>query len=67
MHQTVVLTIFDTQNIHHHVWKTVRTTLQGIVGLKLRGEGHESEKNCGANPSHNFPCLSNLLLVIGEQ
>ena len=34
MRQKVVLTIFHTQNICHHVWKTVRTTLQCIVGLQ---------------------------------
>ena len=27
----VVLAIFQTQNIRHHAWKTVRTTLQCIV------------------------------------
>ena len=43
----VALTVFHTQNIHHHMWKTVRTTLQCIVGLQWRGEGHEMEKNCG--------------------
>ena len=41
MRQNVVLKIFQTQNICHHVWKTVRTKLQCIVGLKSRGEGHE--------------------------
>ena len=41
MRQNVVLTIFHTQNIYHHVWKTVKTTLQRNVGLKSRGEGHE--------------------------
>ena len=33
--------IFHKQNLYHHAWKTVRTTLQCIVGLQLRGEGHE--------------------------
>ena len=41
MYQNVVLTIFHTQNIRHHAWKTVRTTLQCIVGLQSQGEGHE--------------------------
>ena len=41
MRQNVVLTNFHTQNIRHHPWKIVRTTLQCIVGLQLRGEGHE--------------------------
>ena len=44
MCRNVVLTIFHTQNIYHHAWKTVRTTLQCNVGLQLRGEGHEMEK-----------------------
>ena len=43
MRSNIVLTIFHTQNIHHHVWKTARTTLQSNVGLQLRGEGHEME------------------------
>ena len=47
MRQNVVLTIFHTQNIYHYVLKIVRTTLQCIVGLQLRGEGHKIEKNCG--------------------
>ena len=67
MRQNLVLKIFHTQNIYHHVWKTVRTTLQCIVGLQSRGEGHEMEKNCGTNLSHSFPCFSNLLPGIGEQ
>ena len=41
MRQNVVLTIFHTQNICHHAWKTVRITLQCIVGLQLWGEGPE--------------------------
>ena len=46
--QNVVLIIFHT-HIYHHVWKTVRTTLQCIVGLQSQGEGHEMEKSCGTN------------------
>ena len=34
MLQNVVLTVFHTQNIYHNVWKTVRTTLQCMVGLQ---------------------------------
>ena len=67
MRQNVVLTIFHTQNIYHHVWKTVRTTLQSNVGLQSRGEGQEMEKNFGTNLFQSFPCFSNLLLGIGEQ
>ena len=64
--QNVVLTIFHTQNIFHHVWKTVRTTLQSNVGLQLQGEGHEVEKNCGTNLSHSFSFFSNLFPGIEE-
>ena len=49
MSQNVVLTIFHTQNIDHHVWTTVRTTLQCIGGLQLGGEGHKMEKIYGTN------------------
>ena len=56
MRQNVVLTIFHTQKIYHHVWKTVRTTLQSNVDLQSRGEDHAmEEKNCGTNLSHSFP------------
>ena len=41
MHQNGVIKIFHTQNICPHGWKTVRNTLQCIVGLQLWGEGHE--------------------------
>ena len=42
MHQNAVLTIFHTQNICHHVWKIVRTTLQCIVVLQSRGDDPKS-------------------------
>ena len=67
MHQNIILTVFHAQNINHLVWKTVRTTLQCIVGLQLWGEGHAMEKNCGTNLSDSFPCFSNLLPGTGEQ
>ena len=38
--QNAVPTIFHTQQICHHVWKIVRTTLQCIIVLQLWGEGH---------------------------
>ena len=41
MRQNVALTIFHTQEIYHHVWNMVRNTLQCIIGLQLRGKGHE--------------------------
>ena len=65
--QNVFLTIFHTQNIYHHVWKTVRTTLQSKVGLQSPGEGHEMEQKCGTNLFHSFPCFSKLLPGIGEE
>ena len=58
MRQNVVLIIFHIQNIYHHVWKTVRTTLQWIVGLQSRGEGHrvaksKKHRNPALNESHH--------------
>ena len=47
MRQNIVLTIFNTQNIYHHVWKTFRTTLQSNIGLQSQGEGHEWRKTLG--------------------
>ena len=41
LRQNLVLTIFHTQNICHLAWKTVRITLQCIVGLRSQGEGPE--------------------------
>ena len=67
MRQNGVLTIFHTQNVYHHAWKTVRTTLQCIVVLQLGEEGHKMEKKCGTNLSHSFPYISKLLPGIGEQ
>ena len=67
MRRNVVPTVFHTQNIYQHVWETVRTTLQRNVGLQLRGEGNEMEKNCGTNLSRSLPCFSNLHPGIKEQ
>ena len=47
MRQNLFLTVFQTQKLFHYVRKTVRTTLQCIVGLQSRGEGHEIKKNVG--------------------
>ena len=41
LRRKVFLTIFHTQDTCHSAWKTVRTTLQCIVGLQLPGKGHE--------------------------
>ena len=41
MRPNVVLTILDTKNIYHHVWKTVRSKIQCTVGLQSWGEGHK--------------------------
>ena len=67
MRRNGVLTIFHSQNIYHHAWKTVRTTLQCIVGLQLREEGYKMEKKFRTNQSNSFPYISNLLPRIGEQ
>ena len=67
MRRNAVLKILHTQFIYYYVWKTVTTTSQCIVGLRLRGYGHEMKKNCGTNPSHSFPCFSKLLPRIGVQ
>ena len=67
MHQNVVLAVFHKQNIHHHMWKTVRTTLQCIDALQLWGKGHEIEKKYGTQLSYSFHRISNLLLGIGEK
>ena len=42
-------------------------TLKCIVGLQLRGEGHEIEKNYVTNLYNSFPWFSSLLPGIGEQ
>ena len=57
--QNLFLTVFQTQKLFHYVRKTVRTTLQCIVGLQSRGEGHEMEKLW--DKSVPFPFISNLL------
>ena len=41
LEEKLVATVFHTQNICQYAWKTVRTTLQYIVVLQLRGEGNE--------------------------
>ena len=52
MRQNAIPTIFHAQNIYHHAWKIVRTTLQCIVVLQLRGEGLEIYENCWTELSH---------------
>ena len=59
MHQNKVLTICHTQNIRHHAWKTVRTTVQCIVDLK-------KWKNYGTNLFYSYSSFLNLLPRIGE-
>ena len=67
MTQNAVPTIFHTQNICHHAWKIVKTTLQCTVGLQSRGEGREKWKNYGTNLSPSFLTFLDLLPTIGEQ
>ena len=38
MHWNVVLTIFHTQQICYHAWKTVIITFQSIIVLQLQGD-----------------------------
>ena len=49
LEEKLVATVFHTQNICHYAWKTVRTTLQYIVVLQLRGEGNEQLKKIWEN------------------
>ena len=42
--QNTVPKFFHTQNIFHHAWKIVKTTLQYIVVLQSRREGHRKKK-----------------------
>ena len=46
MCQNVAPTVFHTQNIRLHEWKTLRTTLWCFVVLQLLGEGLKSKENC---------------------
>ena len=41
MHQNAVPTTFHTQNLRHHIWKIISTTLQHIIVLQSRGESHK--------------------------
>ena len=61
MRQNVVLTVFHTQHVYHHACKTVRTTLQCIIGFQLPGKGHEMEKNCGITGT----CNKNNKMLLG--
>ena len=61
MHQNAVPTIFHTQNICHHVWKIVRTTLQ-CPGRRSRKLG-----KLGTDLSHSFSTFHDPLPAIGEQ
>ena len=60
-HQNAVPTLFQTQNIRHHEWKIVATTLQLIFVLQSQGEGHEKKKNHGTHLSPSFPSFPDLL------
>ena len=65
--QNVALTVFHTQNICHHVWKTLRNTLWCFVVLQSWGEVLISKENYGTNLSHNFFPSHDILLAIGDQ
>ena len=53
----VVLTVFPTQNICHHAWKTLRTKLWCFVYLQSRGEGLKSKENYGTDLYQFFSIL----------
>ena len=67
MRQNVVLTVFHTQNICHHAWKTLRTTLWCFVFLQSRREGLKSMENYGTDLSHSFSSFHDLFPTIGDQ
>ena len=67
MHQNLVPTISHTQNVRHHAWKTVRTTLQYIVVFQSWGEVMKSRKTMEQICPTVFPVFFNLLLGIGEK
>ena len=65
--QNEILTVFHTQNICHHVWKTLRTILWGFFVLQFRGEGLKSKENYGIDFSHSFSPFNDLFSTIGDQ
>ena len=52
--QNVALTVFHTQIICHHAWKTHRTTLWCIFALQSRGDGLKSTENYETDLFHSF-------------
>ena len=48
----------DTQNIYHHAWKTVKTTLKCIVGLQSRGKVMKRRKTMGHKDKDKDKCIS---------
>ena len=65
--QNVVLTVFHTQNICHHAWKTLRTTLLCFVFLQSQGEGLKIKEKYGTDLFHNFSPFHDLFPMIGGQ
>ena len=60
IHWKVVPTIFHNDHISQGLCKIVKTTVQCIVVLQLRGEGP-------GNLSHSSPTFWDILPAIGEQ
>ena len=58
IHFNVVLTVFHIDHISQGVCKTVGTTFQCIVVLKLEGEGPEKAHNYGTDLGQIFMTLS---------
>ena len=48
-----------------HVWKTVRTTLQSNIGLRLRGKGQEMGEN-GVENFRSYILTHNCLQIVGR-
>ena len=65
--QKGALTVFHTQNICHHAWKTLRTTFLCFFVLQSLGEGLKSKENYGTDLSHSFSPFYDLLPAIGDQ
>ena len=59
--QNVALTVFHTQNISHHAWKTLRITLWCFAVLQSRGKGLKSKENYGRDFSPSVSPFHDIL------
>ena len=67
MCQNVDLTVFHTQNIHHHAWKLSETHFDVFFVLQSLGEGLKSKENYERDLSHSFSPFHDFLPTIGNQ